>query len=144
VKTLVAMIVCITVIAASIAVLVLNPFGSDSSSSTKTTVTTAAKGTVILTQSGTTPATTTTFTVGSKWQLVWRFDCTGTRFGTGEFAVRIFNAKTAQHSADFVNRDVHSSGPSGAGIEHYTVGDSAQKVLTIQTACRWGIIVAAD
>ena len=138
------MIVCITVIAASIAVLVLNPFNSDSSSSTNTTSTTTAKGTVILTQSGTTAATTATFTVGSKWQLVWRYDCPGTRSGTGEIAVRIFNAKTAQHSADFVNRDVHSTGPTGAGIEHYTVGDSPQKVLTIQTACRWGIIVAAD
>jgi hypothetical protein len=144
VKTLVAMIVCITVIAASIAVLVLVPLGSDSSSAKKSPTTTVQKGTVILGQSGTASATTSTFKVGSTWQLVWRFDCTGTRFGTGEFAVRIFNAKTAQHSADFVNRDVHSTGPSGAGIEHYTVGDSAQKVLTIQTACRWGIIVAAD
>jgi hypothetical protein len=139
-KTLVAMIVCVTVIIASVAILVLGPGGGNSSQGAAATPK-VRPGTVLMSQSGTSAADTAVFTVGSKWQLVWRYDCTGAPFGSGAFAVRLYDG--SRKSADYVNRDVHSSGAQGAGIEHYTAGNSHKKLLSIQTTCRWGVIVDA-
>jgi hypothetical protein len=140
-KTLVAMMVCLVVIVASIAILVLGPGGGNSSQNAAV-VPKIQPGTVLISQSGTSAVDTAPFEVGSKWQLVWRYDCTGLPFGVGAFAVRLYDG--SRKSADFVNRDVHSSGAQGAGIEHYKAGNSHKKLLSIQTTCRWGVIVDAE
>jgi len=139
-KTLVAMLVCVAVIVASIAILVLAPGGGDSSQGTSASPK-VRPGTVLMSQSGTSPADTAPFQVPNKWQLVWRYDCTGAPFGIGAFAVRLYDG--SRKSADYVNRDVHSTGAQGAGIEHYTSGNSHTKLLSVETTCRWGVIVDA-
>ena len=71
---------------------------------------------------------------------MWRFDCSNVPFRTGDFVVRLFNGTSTNRSIDYVNRDVHRAGQAGAGIEHYTAGDSHKKLLVIETNCRWGVI----
>lgn len=137
-KTLVAMLVCLAVIVVSVALLVYLP--SSESSDSSAAVPKIKAGTVILAQSGATGATSNSFTIGDKWDLVWRFDCSNVPFRTGDFVVRLFNGTSANRSIDYVNRDVHRAGPAGAGIEHYTAGDSHKKLLVIETNCRWGVI----
>jgi hypothetical protein len=138
-KTLVAMLVCLAVIGVSIALLVYLP--SSESSDSSAAVPKIKAGTVILAQSGATGATSNSFTIGDKWDLVWRFDCSNVPFRTGDFVVRLFNGTSANRSIDYVNRDVHRAGQAGADIEHYTAGDSHKKLLVIETNCRWGVIV---
>jgi len=137
-KTFVAMLVCLAVVVVSIALLVYLP--SSESSDSSAAVPKIKAGTVILAQSGATGATSNSFTVGDKWNLVWRFDCSNVPFRTGDFVVRLFNGTSANRSIDYVNRDVHRAGQAGAGIENYTAGDSHKKLLVIETNCRWGVI----
>jgi hypothetical protein len=140
-KTLVAMFICVTVIVVSIALLVYLP--SSESSDGAASAPKIKAGTVVLAQSGTTGASSDSFTIDENWELVWRFDCSNTPFRTGDFVVRLYNGTSAHKSIDYVNRDVHRAGPAGAGIEHYTAGDSHRKLLVVETACRWGVIVQA-
>lgn len=138
-KTFVAMVTCLTVVVVSVALLVYLP--SWDSSDSGAAVPNIKAGTSILAQSGTTRATTDAFSVGNRWNLVWRFDCSNTPFGVGDFVVHLYDGSTS--NIDYVNRDVRGSGKVGAGIENYKAGDSHRKQLVVDTPCRWGIIVEA-
>ncbi|HZP30694.1 MAG TPA: hypothetical protein VFC99_17230 [Acidimicrobiia bacterium] len=138
-KTFVAMVTCLTVIVVSVAALLYLP--SWDSSDSGASVPKIKAGTSILATSGSNKTTTDAFSVGNAWDLVWRYDCSNTPFGVGDFVVHLYDGSTS--NIDYVNRDVRSSGPAGAGIEHYQAGESHRKLLVIDTACRWGVIVQA-
>jgi hypothetical protein len=138
-KTFWAMVICLVVVVASVAALVYLP--SWNSTDSGADVPKIKAGTSILAQSGSQKATTDAFSVGNHWNLVWRYDCSNTPFGVGDFIVHLYDGSTS--NIDYINRDVRSSGKLGAGIENYTAGDSHQKQLVVDTPCRWGIIVQA-
>jgi hypothetical protein len=138
-KTFVAMLTCLGVVVVSVAALLYLP--SWDSPDSAATVPKIKPGTSLLAQSGATSATTDSFSVASRWNLIWRYDCSNTPFGVGDFAVHLYNGTSTNKQIDYVNRDVHRSGNAGAGIEHYSAGDSHRKVLVVETPCRWGVIV---
>jgi hypothetical protein len=133
------MVTCLAVVVVSVALLVFLPSWDNTDSGAA--VPKIKAGTSILAQSGSAKATTDAFSVGDNWNLVWRYDCSNTPFGVGDFVVHLYDGSTS--NIDYVNRDVRRTGQSGAGIENYKAGDSHRKQLVVDTPCRWGIIVQA-
>ncbi len=137
-KALIAMIVCLLVAAASIALLVTGVGTGSGEPPVK-----IKPGTAILHLTGNANVTTKTFLVGDDWDMLWAYDCSNTVEGTGSFVARIYDADGSDDPPpDYDNKDVHQAGRGTSGVEHYHSG-GIDKQLKIESACQWAIIVNA-
>jgi hypothetical protein len=97
--------------------------------------------TVLLTQSATGEATTTTFTAPANWNLKWSYNCSSQPSSKGLFVVAVKQNPNSGTMAQLEDVPVDQGGTSGSGVQHYHYGGGGV-YLTVDSTCSWTITAA--